>query len=114
MSNVFETKGIILRRKALGEEDVLVTFLSPSLGLKKAIAPGAKKHKSPLRGKTELLLENNFLLIRGRSLDKNQGDRNGTVLSQTKRKHRQTGSQSVSSRGGVASGIERTVPGGVV
>lgn len=70
MSNVFETKGIILRRKALGEEDVLVTFLSPSLGLKKAIAPGAKKHKSPLRGKTELLLENNFLLIRGRSLDR--------------------------------------------
>lgn len=47
MSIVFETKGIVLKRKPLGEEDILVTFLSPSLGLKKAIAPGAKKHKSP-------------------------------------------------------------------
>lgn len=70
MSIVVETKGIVLKRKPLGEEDILVTFLSPSLGLKKAIAPGAKKHKSPLTGKTELLLENNFLLVKGRSLDK--------------------------------------------
>ena len=36
----------------------------------RAVAPGAKKHKSRLRGRTELFVVNELLLIRGRSLDK--------------------------------------------
>lgn len=70
MSSTYELTGIILQKKAFGENDLLVTFLSPECGLVRAIAPGARKHKSRLRGRTELLVVNNLFLITGRNLDR--------------------------------------------
>ena len=70
MSATYQLTGIIVQKKVFAENDLLVTFLSPESGLIRAIAPGARKHKSRLRGRTELLVVNHFLLIKGRSLDR--------------------------------------------
>lgn len=70
MKGNFQTTGIIVRKKPLGESDLLITFLSPELGLKKAIASSAREYKSIFRGRSELLMVNNFVLIKGRKLDR--------------------------------------------
>ncbi|PHV62019.1 DNA repair protein RecO [Cyanobacterium aponinum] len=70
MNANFQTTGIILQKKPFGENDLLISFLSPELGLKKAIAPNGRLYKSTLRGRTELLMVNDFFLIKGRNLDR--------------------------------------------
>ena len=62
--------GIILKGSSLKESDRLIQVLTPEYGLISAAAPGAKKFKSRLRGRTELFVVNKFLIIKGRSLDK--------------------------------------------
>lgn len=69
MSLTYQTTGIIVRKQGFGENDLLITLLSPEKGLVKAIAPNARKHQSTLRGKTELFVVNNFLMVKGRNLD---------------------------------------------
>jgi DNA repair protein RecO (recombination protein O) len=66
----YKATGIVLKGSSLKENDRLVTVLSPEYGLIRAVALGAKKYKSQLRGRTELFVINEFLVIRGRSLDK--------------------------------------------
>lgn len=70
MNQKYKATGIILKGSAINESDRLVTVLTPEYGLIRAVAPGAKKYKSSLRGRTELFVINELLLIRGRSLDK--------------------------------------------
>jgi DNA repair protein RecO (recombination protein O) len=70
MSQTYKAKGIILKGKPFNESDRLVTVLSPEYGLISAIAPGAKKHKSRLRGRCELFVINEMSIVKGRSLDK--------------------------------------------
>jgi DNA repair protein RecO (recombination protein O) len=70
MNQKYKAIGIVLKGSSLKENDRLVTVLTPEYGLIRAVAPGAKKYKSPLRGRTELFVINEFLVIRGRSLDK--------------------------------------------
>ena len=70
MNQKYKATGIILKGSSLKENDRLVTVLSPEYGLIRAVAPGAKKHKSQLRGRTQLFVVNQLLLIKGRSLDK--------------------------------------------
>jgi DNA repair protein RecO (recombination protein O) len=60
----------VLKGSPLKESDRLVTLLTSEYGLVRAVAPGAKKHKSHLRGRTELFVTNEFLIVKGRSLDK--------------------------------------------
>lgn len=55
---------------AFGESDRLVTIFSPEYGLIRAVAPGARKPKSSLRGRTELFVVNQFLFSRGKNLDR--------------------------------------------
>lgn len=66
----YKTTGIILKGTTLKETDRLVTILTPDHGLIRVVAPGAKKHKSHLRGRTELFVINDLLIVRGCSLDK--------------------------------------------
>ena len=66
----YKATGIVLKGSPLKENDRLVTVLTSEYGLIRAVAPGAKKHKSRLRGRTELFVVNEFLLVQGRSLDK--------------------------------------------
>ena len=69
-SNQYKATGIILKGSTLKETDRLVTILTPERGLIRAVAPGAKKLKSRLRGRTELFVINELLIVKGRSLDK--------------------------------------------
>lgn len=70
MSQKYKATGIVLKGASIKENDRLVTVLTPEYGLIRAVAPGAKKHKSRLRGRTELFVVNELLLVKGRSLDK--------------------------------------------
>ncbi|MEO0924476.1 MAG: DNA repair protein RecO [Cyanobacteria bacterium J06643_13] len=70
MNQKYKATGIVLKGSSLKENDRLVTVLTPEHGLIRAVAPGAKKYKSQLRGRTELFVINEFLVIKGRSLDK--------------------------------------------
>lgn len=69
-STQYKATGIVLKGNTLKESDRLVTVLTPEYGLLRAVVPGAKKLKSRLRGRTELFVVNEFLIVKGRSLDK--------------------------------------------
>jgi DNA repair protein RecO (recombination protein O) len=70
MSRTYQATGINLQGMAFGEADRLLTILTAEYGLIKAIAPGARKYKSSLRGRSELFVVNNLLIVGGKSLDK--------------------------------------------
>ena len=70
MSQAYKTTGIVLKSMPLGEADRLIIILSPEKGLIRAIAPSSRKNKSPLSGRSELFMVNQFLIIKGHSLDK--------------------------------------------
>lgn len=70
MGGTYKATGINLKSIPLGESDRLLTVLTREFGLIRAIAPGARKHKSSLRGRSNLFVINNLLLVKGRSLDK--------------------------------------------
>lgn len=70
MNQTYKATGINLKGMPLGESDRLLTILTVEYGLIKAIAPGARKYKSALRGRSELFVINELLIIKGRSLDK--------------------------------------------
>ena len=70
MNQKYKATGIVLKGSSLKENDRLVTVLTPEYGLIRAVAPGAKKYKSSLRGRTQLFVVNELLIIRGKSLDK--------------------------------------------
>jgi DNA repair protein RecO (recombination protein O) len=70
MTQTYKTQGINLKGVPMGENDRILTILSPECGLIRAIVPGARKHKSRLRGKSELFVINDLLIVKGRSLDK--------------------------------------------
>lgn len=66
----YQTTGINLKGIPFGETDRLVTVLTPEFGIVRAIAPGARKQKSRLRGRTELFVINDLLIVQGKSLDR--------------------------------------------
>ncbi|MEL7352901.1 MAG: DNA repair protein RecO [Cyanobacteria bacterium P01_A01_bin.116] len=66
----YTATGINLKAMAMGETDRLVTVLTKERGLLRAIAPGARKHKSRLGGRTGLFVVNECLFTKGKSLDK--------------------------------------------
>jgi DNA repair protein RecO (recombination protein O) len=70
MSGTYKATGINLKTSPSGESDRLLTILTEEFGLIRAIAPGARKHKSSLGGRSGLFVVNNLLIVHGRSLDK--------------------------------------------
>lgn len=70
MSRTYQTIAIVLKGIPFGESDRLITIFSPDYGLIRAIAPGARKPKSSLRGRTELFVINQFLISSGKNLDR--------------------------------------------
>lgn len=70
MSRTYKATGINLKSMPLGETDRLVTVLTPEFGLVRAVAPGARKPKSRLRGRIEVFVVNELLISKGRSLDR--------------------------------------------
>lgn len=70
MSRTYKATGINLKGMPLGENDRLLTILTPELGLIRVAAPGARKHKSQLAGRSGLFVVNQLLIAKGRSLDR--------------------------------------------
>lgn len=70
MSKTYKATGINLKGMPIGENDRLLTILTPEYGLIRAVAPGARKYKSRLRGRSELFVVNDLFLVKGKSLDR--------------------------------------------
>lgn len=70
MSRTYTATGINLKSMPLGESDRLLTVLTQEYGLIRAVAPGCRKAKSKLGGRSALFVVNELLLTKGRSLDK--------------------------------------------
>ena len=70
MSRTYKVTGINLKSNPMGESDRLLTILTPELGLIRAIAPGSRKPKSKLGGRSGLFVVNQLLIYKGRSLDR--------------------------------------------
>ncbi len=70
MSQTYPATGINLKSMPFGETDRLVTVLTAEVGLLRAVAPGARKQKSRLRGRIEPFVVNELLVVKGRSLDR--------------------------------------------
>lgn len=66
----YKATGINLKGMPMGESDRLVTVLTKEHGLVRAIAPGARKHKSSLGGRSGLFVVNDLLFTQGKSIDK--------------------------------------------
>ncbi len=65
----YNTEGIILRRRNLGEADSIFTVFADREGKFDAIAKGVRKATSRMRGHLEPLTRTRMLIARGRSLD---------------------------------------------
>lgn len=70
MSRSYKATGINLKAIPLGETDRLLTILTREQGLVRAVAPGARKHKSRLGGRSAQFVINELLVIQGKQLDK--------------------------------------------
>lgn len=70
MSGTYKAIGINLKSSPIGEADRLLTVLTEEYGLLRAVAPGSRKHKSSLGGRSSLFVVNQLLLAKGRTLDK--------------------------------------------
>ncbi len=60
------TSGIILRTRPLTETSLIVQWLTPDLGRIATVAKGARRPKSPFRGKLDLFYEAEFTFARSR------------------------------------------------
>jgi DNA repair protein RecO (recombination protein O) len=70
MSNTYQTTGINLKATPIGEADRLLTILTAEHGLIRVIAPGARKPKSSLGGRSGIFVINQLLIVRGKSIDR--------------------------------------------
>lgn len=70
MGRTYKATGINLKAMPLGESDRILTILTPDRGLLRAVAPGARKHQSRLGGRSDLFVINEWLVAKGKRLDK--------------------------------------------
>ena len=61
--------GIILRTRPLTETSLIVNWLTPNFGRIQTVAKGARRSKSPFRGKLDLFYEGDFSFTRSRRSD---------------------------------------------
>ena len=70
MSRSYKATGINLKAMPIGENDRLLTILTPEFGLVRAVAPGARKPQSRVGGRSGLFVINQLLIAKGKRLDK--------------------------------------------
>ncbi len=68
-SPTYRTRGIVVRKRALGEADLVVSLLDESGAKVAAVAKGARKPASTFSSRLELFSSVDVLLARGRTLD---------------------------------------------
>ena len=66
MQTIERAHGIILRMRPLTETSLIVNWLTPDLGRISTVAKGARRAKSPFRGKLDLFYESDFSFQRSR------------------------------------------------
>jgi DNA repair protein RecO (recombination protein O) len=69
-SKTYQVTGINLKATPFGEADRLVTILTPEHGLLRVVAPGARKPRSSLGGRSGIFVVNQLFLARGKSMDR--------------------------------------------
>jgi len=65
----YKTEGIIIRVRAYGEADRIITMFTRERGKVQAIVKGCRKQKSQKRGVIQLFTHGDFVMYSGRSLD---------------------------------------------
>lgn len=70
MPKEYQATGINLKGMPLGEHDRLLTILTKEYGLIKAVATGARKHRSAMAGRSGLFVVNDLQISVGRSMDR--------------------------------------------
>lgn len=70
MTRTYKATGINLKSGPIGESDRVLTVLTREFGLIRAVAPGVRKQRSSIGGRSELFVVNELLIAKGRSLDK--------------------------------------------
>lgn len=65
----YKTEAIVLKASRLGEADSLLTLYTPHLGKIRALARGALRPKSKLRGHVQPLMHSQMQLAQGQNLD---------------------------------------------
>jgi len=70
MGQTYRATGINLKSMAMGESDRLLTILTKEYGLIRAVAAGARKHRSGMAGRSNLFVVNDLQIAEGRSLDR--------------------------------------------
>ena len=70
MAKEYQAIGINLKGMPLGEHDRLLTILTKEYGLIKAVATGARKHRSAMAGRSGLFVVNDLQISVGRSMDR--------------------------------------------
>ncbi|MBF2097297.1 MAG: DNA repair protein RecO [Gloeomargaritaceae cyanobacterium C42_A2020_066] len=70
MASSYQVTGLVLHWRPLGEADRLLTVLTQERGLRRLVAPSARKTQSPLAGRTDLFVLNTLQVRPGRSLDR--------------------------------------------
>ncbi|MGF7185502.1 DNA repair protein RecO (recombination protein O) [Desulfitispora alkaliphila] len=68
MTKLYKTDALVLYSVKYGETDAILTILSPDKGKIQAIAKGARKIKSRMRGPTQPFVYGSFMLYLGKSL----------------------------------------------
>ena len=66
----YKATGINLKAMPMNESDRLITVLTKERGLIRVIAPGSRKHKSKLGGRSGLFVVNEMVLVKCKSIDK--------------------------------------------
>ncbi len=70
MSKEYRATGINLKGMPLGENDRLLTILTKEHGLIRAVAAGARKHRSAMAGRSGLFVVNDLQISVGRNMDR--------------------------------------------
>ncbi len=70
MPKEYQATGINLKGMPLGENDRLLTILTKEHGLIRAVAAGARKHRSAMAGRSGLFVVNNLQISVGRNMDR--------------------------------------------
>ncbi|ELS30540.1 MULTISPECIES: DNA repair protein RecO [Pseudanabaena] len=70
MPKEYRATGINLKGMPLGENDRLLTILTKEHGLIRAIAAGARKHRSSMAGRSGLFVVNDLQISVGRSMER--------------------------------------------
>ncbi|NNM83868.1 hypothetical protein HKL94_01445 [Candidatus Parcubacteria bacterium] len=66
MRHKYETHGIVLARSPLGEANILITLLTPDLGLVRARAQGLRQSGAKLAAALVTFAESEVVLVRGK------------------------------------------------